>query len=239
MEDCVFEEMVDYSSDSLERVFSTMGELAPIGINFAGMEQQLGQQVEVRVPSSPDNKVIQLTGGEQLFPNGIQNMSSTSPLLSVGFPVSTRLWETPALQLPGSLNTDIFSQVLEITGFPVSSSILTIGFSSFPSQGLVPISQWQGTFVSDYLFGTTPFSPNLHLNLGSPPLDISTQAPDHETQQINTLKEFGLPPPQDQQESRSSGQGSYPRRDEHSSQGRKKRKGVKFDGYPYPSIKKL
>ena len=96
--------------------------------------------MEVRVPSSPDNKVIQLTGGEQLFPNGIQNMSSTSPLLSVGFPVSTRLWETPALQLPGSLNADIFSWLPEIMAFPISSGVLVAGFSSFPSQGSVPIS---------------------------------------------------------------------------------------------------
>ena len=48
-----------------------MGELAPVGINFAGMEQHLGQQVEVRVPSSPDNRVLWLTGGEQLLPDGV------------------------------------------------------------------------------------------------------------------------------------------------------------------------
>ena len=31
-------DMVDYSSDSLERVFSTMGELALVGNIFLGME---------------------------------------------------------------------------------------------------------------------------------------------------------------------------------------------------------
>ena len=140
MEDCVSKEMVDYSSDSPERVFYMMGELAPVGINFAGMEQHLGQQLEVLVPSSPDIRVPRSTGGEQFLPIGTQNLSSTSPLPSVGFPVSNGLREPPTLQLSGSLNTNIFSRLPEITTFLVSSSVLAIGFSSFPSQGLVPIS---------------------------------------------------------------------------------------------------
>ena len=89
--------------------------------------------MQVRVPSSPNNRVLWLTGSEQLLPDGVQIPSSIGPLLSVGFSVSTGLRETPALQLLESLNTNIFSWLPEITAFPVSSSVLAAGSSSFPS----------------------------------------------------------------------------------------------------------
>ena len=57
MEDCDPEEMVYYSSDSLERVFSTMGEFAAVGSNFLRMEQHLGKLVEALIPSLPDIRV--------------------------------------------------------------------------------------------------------------------------------------------------------------------------------------
>ena len=62
MEDFGFGDMVDYSSDSLERVFSTMGELAPIGNVFLGMEME--QQLGTLVPSSADIRGLPLTDGE-------------------------------------------------------------------------------------------------------------------------------------------------------------------------------
>lgn len=63
MEDLGFGDMVNYSLDSLERVFSTIGELAPIGNVFLGMEmeQQLGTSM---VPSSTDIRGLPVTDGE-------------------------------------------------------------------------------------------------------------------------------------------------------------------------------
>lgn len=84
MEDCVSEEMVEYSFNSLERVFSTIGELAPVGNNCLGMEQHLGQQVEGLVPSHSDTRVLHPRGGDQLLPVGNQDPSFFGLLPSIG-----------------------------------------------------------------------------------------------------------------------------------------------------------
>ena len=62
MEDLVFGDMVDYSSDSLERVFSTMGGLTPIGSVLWGMEME--QQFGFMVPSSLDIRGTYMTDGD-------------------------------------------------------------------------------------------------------------------------------------------------------------------------------
>ena len=61
MEDFGFGDMVDYSSDSLERVYSTMGELTLVGNIYLGMgmEHQLG----VLVLSSSENRGLPPTVG--------------------------------------------------------------------------------------------------------------------------------------------------------------------------------
>ena len=61
MEDLGLGYMVDYSLDSMERIFAIMGELALVGSTFLGME--LEQHLRSMVPSPVDRRVFVLTDG--------------------------------------------------------------------------------------------------------------------------------------------------------------------------------
>ena len=61
MEDLGFGNLVDYSPDTMEGIFTTMGELAPVGSSFLGLE--LEQQLASMVPSQADNGFVPSTNG--------------------------------------------------------------------------------------------------------------------------------------------------------------------------------
>ena len=61
MEDLGFGDLVDYSLDSLEGIFTTMGELAPAGSTFLGWEME--QQRVSSVPPQVDSGFAHLPDG--------------------------------------------------------------------------------------------------------------------------------------------------------------------------------
>lgn len=54
MEDMGFGDLVDYSPDTLDGIFTTMGELAPVGCSYRGweLEQHLGSHVPPQVENA-------------------------------------------------------------------------------------------------------------------------------------------------------------------------------------------
>ena len=61
MEDLGFGDLVDYSPDTMERIFTTMGELASVGSPLLGME--LDQQMESMVPPHVGSGFVSMTDG--------------------------------------------------------------------------------------------------------------------------------------------------------------------------------
>ena len=124
-------DMVDYSFDSLDKVFSTMGEMAPIGNVYLRMEQMMGGLV----PSTSDIKGHPLIGGIQLLP-----FSTLDPVVSELSPseaatISISEHDPHLLPAPGLLGTKSFSWLPDISDFPVSTRVLPVGTSPFPSLG--------------------------------------------------------------------------------------------------------
>lgn len=120
MEDIGIEDMVEYFSDSLERVFSTMGEMAPVGNVYMGMEQQMGGLVS---PTS-NNRGFPSIGRVQSMPTGALDPVVLEPPPSevVVVPVSDQ--ETQILPSLGLLGTEFFSWFLDICNFSVSLGFL-------------------------------------------------------------------------------------------------------------------
>ena len=65
MEDLGFGDLVDYSLDMMERIFATMGELAPVESPLLGMD--LEQQMNSMVPPLADRRVFTVTDGDAHF----------------------------------------------------------------------------------------------------------------------------------------------------------------------------
>ena len=61
MEDLGFGDLVDYSPDTMERIFTTMGELAPVGSPLLGME--LEHQLDSMVPPHSNSGFVSMTDG--------------------------------------------------------------------------------------------------------------------------------------------------------------------------------
>lgn len=64
MEDLGFGDLLDYSQDTMERIFATMGELAPVGSPFLGMD--LEQHLDSMVPPPADKRFFSMTNGSAL-----------------------------------------------------------------------------------------------------------------------------------------------------------------------------
>ena len=81
MEDMAFWDLVDYSKDSLDGIFTTMGELAPVGNSFLGweLEQHLGSSV----PPQVDNVSAHMPVGNPLnsfLKDGVGLSTSGDPI---------------------------------------------------------------------------------------------------------------------------------------------------------------
>lgn len=90
-------DMAYYSSNSLERVFSTMGEMAPIGNIYMGMEHLMGGLVS---PTS-NNRGFPPTGGALSVPFSVLDLAvlELSPSVSVAIPISEQ--DPQILTAPG------------------------------------------------------------------------------------------------------------------------------------------